>query len=189
MGGINKREHLIKTGQNLIWSKGYDLCSIKDITSAAGLPKGSFYHYFESKEKFAIEAMDEFITAHPEKIPDQIFNIETLTQLIDNRIKSIIKIQYAKECYMSVMCHAYSEQEEEFRHNIVAAINKSNESMKHLLAEMKNNGIIKSTINLAELEEFIDFSWRGARLKARILKSEEPLKVFKKYLIQFIQNN
>ena len=90
---------------------------------------------------------------------------------------------------MSVMCHAYSEQEEEFRHNIVAAINKSNESMKHLLAEMKNNGIIKSTINLAELEEFIDFSWRGARLKARILKSEEPLKVFKKYLIQFIQNN
>jgi TetR/AcrR family transcriptional repressor of nem operon len=186
MGGINKREHLIKTGQELIWSKGYDLCSIKDITNAAGLPKGSFYHYFESKEKFALEAMREFIESHPEKTTDHKFTLKTLEKLIDNRIDSIINIQFARECYMSVMCHAYTEQEDDFRQQVVASINQSNETMRSLLKELKAQGLLRENLDLEELEEFIDFSWRGARLKARILKSDQPLKVFKKYLIQFI---
>lgn len=186
MGGINKREHLIKTGQELIWSKGYDLCSIKDITSAAGLPKGSFYHYFESKEKFALEAMHEFIESHPEKITGHKVTIKTLEQLIDNRIESIIRIQFARECYMSVMCHAYTEQEDDFRQHVIASIDQSNETMRNLLLELENQGLLREDIDIQELEEYIDFSWRGARLKARILKSEQPLNVFKKYLIQFI---
>jgi len=186
MGGINKRDHLIKIGQDLIWSKGYDLCSIKDITNAAGLPKGSFYHYFKSKEKFALEAMKEFIETYPEEIETDDFNLKTLDALIDKRINSIIKIQFAKECYMSVMCHAYSEQEDNFRHEIIESINKSNDTMRYLLAGLKDKGLIREELDLDELEEFVDFSWRGARLKARMLKSEKPLKIFKKYLFELI---
>ena len=186
MGGINKRDHLIKSGQDLIWSKGYDLCSIKDITNAAGLPKGSFYHYFESKEKFALEAMQEFIENNPEKVSDNKYNLATLEGLIDQRIDSIIKIQFAKECYMSVMCHAYTEQEDAFRRKLIDAIDESNETMRTLLRELKDKEEIRADLDLDELEEFIDFAWRGARLKARILKSEKPLLVFKKYLIEFI---
>lgn len=186
MGGINKRDYLIKTGQELIWSKGYDQCSIKDITNAAGLPKGSFYHYFESKEKFALEAMDEYIDSRPEKTTDNNLNIKTLERLIDSRIESIIEIQFARECYMSVMCHAYTEQEDEFRQKVITSINKSNETMNSLLKELMDKGLIRQNLNLHDLEEYIDFSWRGARLKARILKSDRPLKVFKKFLIEFI---
>ena len=189
MGGVNKRDHLIKVGQEQLWSKGYDLCSIKDITHSAGLPKGSFYHYFESKEKFALLAMQEFIAARPEKLKDNNFNLTTLENVFDARIKSIVKIQFAKECYMSMMCHAFTEQEDNFRQQIVASINKSNETIRTLLAQLQSNKIIRADLDLAELEEFIDFTWRGARLKARILKSEKPLTVFKKYLLEFIRTN
>ena len=187
MGGVNKRDHLIKTGQELIWSKGYDLCSIKDITNAAGLPKGSFYHYFESKEKFALEAMQEFIEANPETTSGKKHNLKTLETLIDLRIKSIIKIQFARECYMSVMCHAYTEQEDDFRQSVIESIDKSNEAMSALLRELMAEGHIRDDLKVDELEEYIDFAWRGARLKARILKSDKPLKVFKKYLLDFIK--
>lgn len=187
MGGINKRDHLIKTGQELIWLKGYDLCSIKDITNAAGLPKGSFYHYFESKEKFALLAMQEYVDIHPEEIKGNATNLTTLEYLIDSRINSIIKIQFAKECYMSVMCHAYSEQDDTFRQNVVASIDKSNETMRRLLQNLMAAGSLKSNLKLDELEEFVDFAWRGARLKARVLKSEKPLQVFKKYLLELIK--
>ena len=186
MGGINKRDHLIKTGQDLIWSKGYDLSSIKDITNAAGLPKGSFYHYFESKEKFALEAMQEYIDTNPEKPHDKDCGINSLEQLIDQRIDSVIKIQFARECYMSVMCHAYTEQEDEFRLKVVESIEQSNDGIRNLLNELIEKGLIREELKLDDLEEFIDFSWRGARLKSRILKSDKPLKIFKKYLIQYI---
>jgi len=187
MGGVNKRDHLLKTGQDLIWSKGYDLCSIKDITHAAGLPKGSFYHYFESKEKFAVEAMHEFIEANPEKVESKAHSLDTLERMIDKRIRSIVRIQFAKECYMSVMCHAFSGQEDDFRLQIVKSIEKSNDTMRSVLKELKTSGFIRADLKLDELEEFIDFAWRGARLKARILKSDKPLKVFKKYLVDFIK--
>ena len=186
MGGINKREHLIKTGQELIWAKGYDLCSIKDITNLAGLPKGSFYHYFESKEKFALEAMQEFIENNPEKVKGSSYTLQTFEDLIDKRIKSIVKVQFAKECYMSVMCHAYSDQEDNFRQDVVNAIDKSNDTMRNLLSDLLTNGHIRKELQVNELLEYIDFTWRGARLKARMLKSDKPLKLFKKYLVDFI---
>lgn len=186
MGGKNKREHLIKTGQEIIRSKGYDLCSVKDITQSAGLPKGSFYHYFESKEKFALEAMNNFIDTYKEKIPNDKYTISSLKQLLDIRIDSIIKINYARECYMSVMCHAYSEQEDSFRLEVLDAIDRSNETMLELLTNLKAQKLINPKLNIKELMEYIDFTWRGARLKARLLKSDKPLMVFKKYLITYI---
>lgn len=187
MGGINKRDHLIKSGQELIWSKGYDLCSVKDITNAAGLPKGSFYHYFESKEKFALEAMQEFIDAHPETLdgaPDGLAAFETV---IDRRISSIVEIQCARECYISVMCHAYTEQEDDFRQRVVESLTKSNAAMRQLLEDLKKRDLLRETLDIAELEEFIDFSWRGARLKARMLQSSTPLHIFKRYLLQLMK--
>lgn len=187
MGGLNKRDHLIKIGQDLIWSKGYDICSIKDITDAAGLPKGSFYHYFKSKEKFALEAMEVFIEDHPEQIKNKSYTLDSLGDVIDRRINSIIKIQFARECYMSVMCHAFSDQEDSFRKSIIESINKSNDTMRFLITELKEKGVISAAIDIDELEEFIDFTWRGARLKARILKSDKPLKIFKKYLLNYLR--
>lgn len=186
MGGINKRDHLIKTGQELIWAKGYDFCSIKDITTQAGLPKGSFYHYFESKEKFALEAMNTYIEDSNEQFPDQNKDLKTLEKLIDARINSIIQIQFAKECYMSVMVHAYSDQDESFRAEVLQAIDKSNSTMVALMTQLQNRGLINSSLDLVELNEFIDFAWRGARLKTRITKSEAPLRIFKKYLLEHV---
>lgn len=188
MGGINKRGELIQKGQEVILSKGYDLASVKDIAAAATLPKGSFYHYFESKEKFALEAMNDFIATYEEKLPDEDFNLESLQSMIDARIDDVIKINFARECYMSIMCHAYTDQDEVFRESVVTALDKSNEAMILLLQKLKEKELIKAELDLTELLEFIDFAWRGARLKARLTKSPAPLRIFKAYLFQLISN-
>ncbi|MEQ9405575.1 MAG: TetR family transcriptional regulator C-terminal domain-containing protein [Cyclobacteriaceae bacterium] len=186
MGGLNKREHLIETGQNQILTHGYDLSSIKNITAAAGLPKGSFYHYFESKEKFALEAMDQFVNAFEEQLPDKQDNLLTISKLIDARINAIVKINYARECYMSIMSHASTNEDEGFRHSVVNALERSTRTINSLLAKLMKKGLISSDYDLKELQEFVDFSWRGARLKAKLLKSEQPLVIFKKYLMEYI---
>ena len=186
MGGINKRDHLLKTGQEVIWSKGYDRSSIKDITQAAGLPKGSFYHYFDSKEKFALEAMQEYVDANKEIIPLAEPNLKTLEDLLDRRIQAVIGIHFSRECYMSTMCHAFSDQDESFRQAIVLAIEKSNTDVYELLVQLHKLQLIDPGLDIDHLAEYIDFSWRGARLKARILKSAMPLLLFKRFLFEKI---
>lgn len=46
------KTHLLETGYQLIAKKGFTAVGIKQILDTAGIPKGSFYHYFPSKEAF-----------------------------------------------------------------------------------------------------------------------------------------
>lgn len=48
----NTRAHLLATGYKLIANKGFTAVGIKQILDTAGVPKGSFYYYFDSKEAF-----------------------------------------------------------------------------------------------------------------------------------------
>ncbi len=52
-----KKNRIISDSIDLMYLKGYNATSVKDITDAAGIPKGSFYNYFEGKEQYAIEAL------------------------------------------------------------------------------------------------------------------------------------
>lgn len=46
------KSHLLATGYKLLAQKGFSAVGIKQILDIAGIPKGSFYHYFASKEAF-----------------------------------------------------------------------------------------------------------------------------------------
>ncbi|WUR11554.1 TetR/AcrR family transcriptional regulator [[Empedobacter] haloabium] len=50
------RTHILATGQRIMAGKGYSAVGLTEILTAAGVPKGSFYHYFGSKDAFG-EAM------------------------------------------------------------------------------------------------------------------------------------
>ncbi|MEU3985375.1 TetR family transcriptional regulator C-terminal domain-containing protein [Streptomyces sp. NPDC026672] len=54
------REGLLAAGLRLIHTNGFNGCGIKEITDGAGVPKGSFYSYFASKEDFAVEVLEHY---------------------------------------------------------------------------------------------------------------------------------
>ncbi|WP_067728585.1 TetR/AcrR family transcriptional regulator [Oceanobacillus damuensis] len=55
-----KKRKLIESGLKLFSAKGYHQTSIQEIASAAGVSKGSFYIYFDSKEQFIATAIQHF---------------------------------------------------------------------------------------------------------------------------------
>jgi len=60
------KEALIRTGLQLLPKTGYAGTGLNEIMQAAGVPKGSFYHYFGSKEAFAQEVARRYYAAHRE---------------------------------------------------------------------------------------------------------------------------
>jgi TetR/AcrR family transcriptional repressor of nem operon len=52
------RERLIEAIGELIWVGSYGSTSVDDICEKAGVKKGSFYYFFESKADLAIAAID-----------------------------------------------------------------------------------------------------------------------------------
>ena len=57
-----KADFLLEKGIELLWANGYNATSVNDIVMAAGVPKGSFYFYFDSKEDFAVKAIDKYFS-------------------------------------------------------------------------------------------------------------------------------
>lgn len=53
------REKIITAAHTLIEQRGYSALGVAEICKAAGVPKGSFYYFFESKEALALTVIDE----------------------------------------------------------------------------------------------------------------------------------
>ncbi|MER6979146.1 TetR/AcrR family transcriptional regulator [Streptomyces carpinensis] len=53
------REKILTAAQALIELRGYSALGVAEICKAAGVPKGSFYYFFESKEALALAVLDE----------------------------------------------------------------------------------------------------------------------------------
>jgi len=68
------RERLLQAAMDLVWSKSYGAVSVDDICQRAGVRKGSFYHFFASKDDLVVAALEEHwqTTAAPRL--DRIFS-------------------------------------------------------------------------------------------------------------------
>ena len=56
-----RRGELIACAQKLFYSKGYESTSVRDIVDEAGVAKGTFYYYFESKQAVLEAMIDELV--------------------------------------------------------------------------------------------------------------------------------
>ncbi|GGT15780.1 TetR/AcrR family transcriptional regulator [Streptomyces chromofuscus] len=53
------RQKILTAAQTLIELRGYSALGVAEICKTAGVPKGSFYYFFESKESLALAVIDE----------------------------------------------------------------------------------------------------------------------------------
>lgn len=88
---IDKKEEIYKSGRELFYSRGFKQTNVSGITKMAGVSVGTFYNYFDSKEKLFVE----IYTKENEKIKKQItgslnFNSDPLTIIKEFMTQSII---------------------------------------------------------------------------------------------------
>lgn len=83
------RERLLCTAADLIWRSSYHATGVDRICEAAGVKKGSFYHFFDSKEALAIAAID----ASTEEYRPRLDAIFARTRPPLERLR-----EYAREC-------------------------------------------------------------------------------------------
>jgi AcrR family transcriptional regulator len=56
---MSKREQLITAAKQLLWEKGYEATSPRDIQLLSSAGQGSFYHHFKSKQELVSEVLEQ----------------------------------------------------------------------------------------------------------------------------------
>jgi TetR/AcrR family transcriptional repressor of nem operon len=178
-----KKEHLLKAGLEVMKANGYNGTSVKDIVDAAGVPKGSFYNYFESKQAFGVEAI--------EAVAEQV-RIQTGTLLGNTSIPPLDRLQqffslgiddactgdFKVGCFLGNMCQEMSDNCDVLRSTINNALTNFTSDLETVLIEAQSNGSLSPDRNPRQLAEFLLNSWEGALMRMKASKCNEPLQAF-----------
>ncbi len=75
----NARQTILDTAQVIVGRKGFSAVGLNEIHQAADVPKGSFYHYFTSKDGFGVVLLDTYFDHYVHGM-QQLFDQPGLTQ-------------------------------------------------------------------------------------------------------------
>jgi TetR/AcrR family transcriptional repressor of nem operon len=67
---VDIRQHILDTAKPIILGKGFTAVGLNEVLSAAAVPKGSFYHYFKSKEHFGETLLDTYFADYHAQMDD-----------------------------------------------------------------------------------------------------------------------
>lgn len=70
------RQQILDTAQGIILGKGFAAVGLNEILKTAGVPKGSFYHYFKSKEHFGSQLLENYFDQYMAMLDQQLGNDE-----------------------------------------------------------------------------------------------------------------
>ena len=181
-----KKEAILEKGMEVMWFNGYNGTSVKDIVSAAGIPKGSFYFYFDSKEEFAIEALSyylEFVEklSEPVMADPTLGPLEKLRKLYRVRVDAAFNMlecncsDYQGGCFMSNIGQEMSDTNERIRATINEAMEVYRRPILKLLLEGKMAGEVKANLDPEQFLNFLESTVQGAMMMVKAQRDPKPL--------------
>ncbi len=174
------REHLLATGETLSLRLGFTGMGLSELLATAGVPKGSFYHYFRSKEAFG-EAMLQRYFAHYDAQMQALFadsRSDARNQLLSYYAQAI-SFHCRSECHNACLAVKLSAEvsdlSEPMRHALEAGTSRVIGHLQDAIERGIREGSLAITMSPAATAETLYSLWLGASLRAKIRHSVDPL--------------
>jgi TetR/AcrR family transcriptional repressor of nem operon len=186
-----KREEVLNQGLRLMNEQGYHATGVKEIVDAAGIPKGSFYNYFENKEDLLIQAL-KYHVGHAERQAAAILGdlclspLQRMRALIQARIQDHTEEVCRQGCFVTNICHELAATHPKIATAISEHLDRMRDLLAACVAEGQVLGEIGTGISPPDLAEFIENGWDGALTRAKARRSREPLEAFQNTLFEKI---
>lgn len=177
------RNLILQTGADLIGMKGFGATGINGILTAAGVPKGSFYHYFSSKNDFGLAIIDTFAEEYGAKL-DQILNdrsrscVDRLRAYFATGFDDMASCNCTRGCLLGNLGQELAGQNETFRIRLNSAFCAWEKRFERCIADAQSSGDIDVGIEPSDAASFLLSGWEGAILRAKVVKSTEPMERF-----------
>jgi len=176
------KEKLLEVGAALFSERGYHGTGIQEIVDAMGVPKGSFYNYFKSKEGFAAEIVQHYADHVSERWmiliaqgPD-----DDPLKMLRNAFGAMIRGQEARRvktgCLIGNLAGELAESSELCRSTLKSVMVTWCDRVAYHLERAQAQGTVRRDLKAAELAQFCWDAWEGSLLRMKIENSTEPIR-------------
>lgn len=188
------RQRLIEAGAAIIHRQGYNGTGIQQILEACGVPKGSFYHFFKSKEDYALALLEyyaEFFFLRAEELLGDA-SLSPLT-----RVRTFFERTLERQrdpqnpfgtcgCPVGNLVQELSPMGPEFRQRLDIVLGRLEQALTALVREGQARGEIAKRHDPEATAQFIVASWQGAILRMKAAGGPGPLLNARDFLLDML---
>jgi TetR/AcrR family transcriptional repressor of nem operon len=181
MSKPNVRDEILTAGLKSLHGRGFNATSVQDITEAAGVPKGSFYNHFASKEALGAAVVEQYALRALERraiLSDA--SVAPLARIRRYFEAMIAAAQYpgSPGCLLGNFGAELSNQSPAIRQRVSAAFEDWTAALASVVEEARTAGALKKDGAPKAVAAFLIDAWEGAVLRAKVEQSRAPLEAF-----------
>jgi TetR/AcrR family transcriptional repressor of nem operon len=185
------KDRILAAGAQIIHLKGYNNTGIQEILDSAGIPKGSFYNYFKSKEDFGLQVIDYYVEYFARLAAGiledgSLSPLERIRRILDWFIGFFRSKDYAYGCPIGNLAQEMGDLSPTFQARLRAAVESMASNYAKVIEEAKAAGEVGGGLDARETAGFIVSSWHGALIHMKVMKSSEPLENHLKFILDYV---
>lgn len=178
----DNRERILAVGENLILGRGFSAMGLSELLGVAAVPKGSFYHYFQSKEGFGVALLERYFENYQTRL-QTLFGKQSMTA----HARLLAYFDSWRQLHASSQCH-----ETCLAVKLTAEVSDLSEPMREALAKgmdgviamiagailaAQKEGSVALAHNPEQLAESLYAMWLGASLRAKAKRNIDALDI------------
>ena len=166
------REKLLAKGMNLLWKGGYHGTGLKTILDKVGVPKGSFYNYFKSKEQFVAEIIGRYSQTLTQGFEQYVASTDDDPVTVIRTVYSFLIVELEahgrKGCLIGNLAAEIGNASEACQSALRNALTDWKDRFETLFAEAQNQGLVRTDLSAQSLTDIFWSTWQGGLIRMKI---------------------
>lgn len=181
--GHPTKQQIIEAGRKVMIAKSYNGAGLNEILNEAGVPKGSFYHFFKSKEELGVAVIEASFAEITQRLSGALTAVDRSPLA---RLEAYFRWvrddmdarQLQQECLICKLALELATLSQPLRMAIRGGWDEWRQIVSRCVAEGQVAGEIDQQLEAEALAEFIVFSFEGAMIRAQVDGQIKPVNQF-----------
>ncbi len=180
---LTTRDRILEVGAQAIADKSFNSCGIAEILRRAGVPKGSFYHYFPSKEDFGVALVEKATAEYVEFLRPIIGDrkkpaIARLRAVFESGRDECLASGAARQCLIPKLALETGQLSAPVHSAVKCAYDQWTAILARVIREAQAAGEIDRATDPDRLANVLVMMWEGATMRVQIDGNLRPIDDF-----------
>lgn len=175
----NVRQNILATGQRIMAGKGFSAVGLNEVLATAGVPKGSFYHYFGSKDAFGEALLDRYFEDYLADLDETLGKPGlTMAQRLVIYWEQWRDTQSCLDCQGKCLAVKLGAEVADLSEAMRLALRRGTSGITTRLARAIEAGVVEGSLAIEDDPHRVAQSlyqlWLGASVMVKICRDAEP---------------
>ncbi len=185
------RQSILDAGQRIMAGKGFSAVGLNEILTAAGVPKGSFYHYFGSKDAFGEALLEDYFKDYLVDLDETLRQPGlTMAQRLINYWRIWQETQSFFDCQGKCLAVKLGAEVSDLSEAMRSVLKQGTSEVIDRLGRAIEAGVAEGSLSISDDPDCVAQSlyqlWLGASVMVKIVRHTAPFEAAMTITLQIL---